>query len=67
MSLAALIELTEKIRLYHAGKLSPEETAAIDKRFEESRERMRLYDIEIEKKVRASEPSAELLRKTCSI
>jgi uncharacterized protein YfkK (UPF0435 family) len=67
MSLAALLEITEKLRLYNAGKLSPEETAAIDKRFAESRERMRLYDIEIEEKVRASVPSAELLRKTCSI
>lgn len=67
MSLTALIELAEKMRLYHEGKLSPEETSAIDKRFAESRERMRLYDIEIEKKVKASEPSAELLRKTCSI
>jgi hypothetical protein len=67
MSLAALLEITEKLRLYNAGKLSQEETAAIDKRFAESRERMRLYDIEIEEKVRASVPSAELLRKTCSI
>jgi uncharacterized protein YfkK (UPF0435 family) len=67
MSLSALLEITEKLRLYNAGKLSPEETAAIDKRFAESRERMHLYDIEIEEKVRASVPSAELLRKTCSI
>lgn len=71
MSLKALIDLSIKMQKYEAGELSPEETAAITLRNEKNREesyaRIRQWSIECEKRIAAKQPTAELLRKVCTI
>lgn len=67
MSLQALLKLAEISRRYASGELTPEEMLAIDARNKVAYERAKEYDKEIEERVRQKEPSAELLRKTCSI
>lgn len=67
MSLEALLALAELSRKYRAGELSPEESAAIDERNKLAYERCKVYDREIAERIRLKEPTAELLRKTCSI
>ncbi|WP_095112951.1 hypothetical protein [Pseudomonas sp. Irchel 3H7] len=59
MSLIALIELTNR-RKYEASDVR----AA---RMEESRERLRQYDQEIEKRIASQTVSQALLAKTCSL
>lgn len=62
-----LIDIQEKMKKYRNGELSVEETKAIDKRLAESYERMREYDKEIEKRIKAREVTQELLRKSCNL
>ena len=67
MSIKALIALAEKSRQHRDGELSPEETAAINARLEESYKRAIEWDLEVAERIKQKEVTPELLAKVCSI
>lgn len=66
MSLSALIELS-KLAAIPDHELPPEELAARIERQNAAYDRLKQYDKEIEQRIKNSEVTHELLRKTCSI
>lgn len=71
MSIKALIDLVNQMKLYNEGKLPPEEADIITQRLKQSREasaaRLREFNLRCDQRLRDMEPSAELLRKCCTL